>query len=227
MNNSDTNKNQIINMNDYIFRQNLEFYPNLQGLTCKDNVIYYVKDGNIIASTALNFDLRAIPTWNTTPEEFIKIINLNKECEHLDSFENLIHTFANVELTPEVEKNLSNYMNLYFTAQDSFHNLTDFNKNRLESIKITIASLPKTTPMGISINLKLDEYFEITKNIGDTRNMNETDELRQGNALVRIKNETTALVPTKTSSRAAFVNISILLYGVINIGLILALALMK
>ena len=57
--------------------------------------------------------------------------------------------------------------------------------------------------------------------------MNETDELRQGNALVRIKNETTALVPTKTSSRAAFVNISILLYGVINIGLILALALMK
>ena len=33
-------KTKIININDFIFRQYLEFYPELAGLSCKENVLY-------------------------------------------------------------------------------------------------------------------------------------------------------------------------------------------
>ncbi len=87
MNDNDLSKSKIININDFIFRQNLEFYPNLNGLSCVDNILHYQKNGQDI-SVPLTFDLRTLPghAWNVTPEEFINIINLNKETNGLYKF---------------------------------------------------------------------------------------------------------------------------------------------
>ena len=96
MSDTDLSKSKIININDFIFRQNLEFYPNLQGLSCEDNILT-LKNNNIITdSVTLTFDLRTLPgeAWNVTPEEFIKIIKLNKECKGLYKFIELMQKYA-------------------------------------------------------------------------------------------------------------------------------------
>lgn len=89
----------IININDFIFKQNLEFYPNLEGLSCIDNEIIYKKNGEVINSIALTFDLRTLPgnAWNVSPEEFIDIIKTNKDCTNLYKFIDLMqqHGFDN------------------------------------------------------------------------------------------------------------------------------------
>lgn len=94
MNDADLNKSRIINVNDFIFKQNLEFYPNLRGLSCQDNIITWVKDGAEVASIPLTFDLRVLPgdAWLVSPEEFINIIKLNKECKGLYKFIDLMQT---------------------------------------------------------------------------------------------------------------------------------------
>ncbi len=93
---SDLSKSKIININDFIFRQNLEFYPNLDGLSCVDNVLYYKKDNNIVDSITLTFDLRTLPgeAWNVTPEEFLQLIKLNKDCKGLYKFLEIIEKYA-------------------------------------------------------------------------------------------------------------------------------------
>lgn len=88
-------KTKIININDFIFRQNLEFYPNLNGLSCKENVLTFKENGNIIRSETITFDLRTLPgqVWLKTPKEFLEVIRLNKECENLDKFLKLLKSY--------------------------------------------------------------------------------------------------------------------------------------
>ena len=95
MNDSDLSKSKIININDFIFRQNLEFYPNLHGLICEDNILKYIVNNEVIASETLTFDLRTLPgnVWNTTPEEFINIIKLNKETKGLYRFVDILQKY--------------------------------------------------------------------------------------------------------------------------------------
>ena len=92
MSDSDLSKSKIININDFIFRQNLEFYPNLRGLMVEDNVLKYNKD-NLNINEVLTFDLRTLPgeVWNATPEEFINIVRINKECKGLYRFLDFIN----------------------------------------------------------------------------------------------------------------------------------------
>ena len=96
MSDTDLSKSKIININDFIFRQNLEFYPNLNSITCEDNVLYLKENGNIIDSTTLTFDLRTLPgeAWNLTPQEFMETIKLNKDCKDLYKFIDLIQKYA-------------------------------------------------------------------------------------------------------------------------------------
>lgn len=96
MNESELNKSKIININDFIFRQNLEFYPNLNGLSCKDNILTYQENGQTLTSETLTFDLRTLPgkVWNASPEEFIDIIRLNKECLTLIDAADYINSHA-------------------------------------------------------------------------------------------------------------------------------------
>ena len=96
MNDTDLSKSKIININDFIFRQNLEFYPNLRGLTCEDNTITYINNNQVVASELLTFDLRTLPgeVWNTTPNEFINTIKLNKNCNTLYSFSQILNQNA-------------------------------------------------------------------------------------------------------------------------------------
>ena len=222
-------KTKIININDFIFRQYLEFYPALQGLTCKENVLYLQENGEIVASETLTFDLRTLPgeAWNVNAKEFMEIIKINKSCKSLEGFVNLLNqnAFMNVAMPNEnsLENQVTNYMNLYFSAKDSFSELIEDNKILIGNLETLIATLPKETMLGTLINRKLDEYFEITKEIGDSKGKGMVLELKNKNVPAIIPKEET---PTK-SSRAAFINIAIILYGVLNIGIILAIALMK
>ena len=96
MSDTDLSKSRIININDFIFRQNLEFYPNLEGLMCEDNVLYLKENDQVIDSEALTFDLRTLPgeVWNVTPSKFLEIIRLNKECKGLYKFIELMKEHA-------------------------------------------------------------------------------------------------------------------------------------
>ena len=89
---SGISKTKIININDFIFRQYLEFYTELKGLSCKDNTLYLQENDNIVASETLTFDLRTLPgeAWNVDARKFMDIIKLNKECSKLDDFIKLL-----------------------------------------------------------------------------------------------------------------------------------------
>ena len=133
MSDTDLSKSKIININDFIFRQNLEFYPNLNGLNCEDNILTYKENGEIVANETLTFDLRTLPgdAWNVSSREFIEIIKINKTCKNLFSFIQIINqnAFDNIILNKEdLENKITNYMNLYFSVKDSFTNLTEDNK---------------------------------------------------------------------------------------------------
>ena len=221
-------KTKIININDFIFRQYLEFSPELKGLSCKDNTLYLQENGNIVASETLTFDLRTLPgeAWNVDAKTFMEIIKINKSCSKLESFIKLINQNAFNSFTinkDDLEMEITDYMNLYFSVKDSFHYLTEDNKILIGNIETLIATLPKESILGSIINRKLDEYFEITKEIGNSKGKGMVLELKNKSVPAMIPEED---VPTR-SSKAAFINVAIIIYGVLNIGFILAIALMK
>ena len=167
-------KTKIININDFIFRQYLEFYPELAGLSCKENVLYLKENGEIVANETLTFDLRTLPgeAWNVDAKTFMEIIKINKSCKKLESFINLLNqnAFNNFTINKDaLDTEVTDYMNLYFSIKDSFHFLTEDNKILIGNIETLIATLPKETVLGNLVNQKLDEYFEITKKIGDSK----------------------------------------------------------
>lgn len=221
-------KTKIININDFIFRQYLEFYPELHGLSCKDNTLYLEENGSVLASETLTFDLRTLPgeAWNVNAKTFMEIIKINKSCKSLESFINLLNqnAFNNIVIDKEtLDAKITNYMNLYFSIKDSFSYLIEDNKILVGNIETLIATLPKETVVGSLVNEKLDEYFEITKEIGDSKGKGMVLELKNKNVPAIIpENETRA-----RSSKAAFINIAIIIYSVLNIGIILAIAIMK
>ena len=226
MSDTDLSKSKIININDFIFRQNLEFYPNLNGLNCEDNILTYKENGEIVANETLTFDLRTLPgdAWNVSSREFIEIIKINKTCKNLFSFIQIINqnAFDNIILNKEdLENKITNYMNLYFSVKDSFTNLTEDNKILISNIENMIASLPKESVIGNIVNKKLDEYFELTKTIGDTKG--------KTMALVLKNKHLPSLIEEDEPVRAnaGFINMAILLYGILNIGIILAIAFMR
>lgn len=227
MSDTDLGASKIINVNDFIFRQTLEFYPNLQGLTCENNVLAYQTAEGIITET-LTFDLRTLPgnAWNVSPSDFINVIRINKSCNTLFGFISLLNqkAFDNILINKEeLEKQISAYMELYFSAKDSISTLTEDNKSLLGNIEVLIASLPKDSLMGKTVNEKLDEYFARTKELGDSKGKGMVLELKNKN-LPAITEEVPDI---KTSSRAAYINVAILLYGILNIGVIIAIAFMK
>ena len=228
VNQNGISKTKIININDFIFRQYIEFYPELQGLNCKENTLYLKENNEIVASEVLTFDLRTLPgeAWNVDAKTFIENIKINKSCKQLEGFLNFLNSSAynNITLDKEQLNNqITNYMNLYFSVKDSSHYLTEDNRILIGSLDTLIANLPKETPIGLLINQKLDEYFEITKEIGDTKGKGMVLELKNKNVPAIIPEEE----PTRKLGKAAFVNVAIILYAVLNIGIILAIALMK
>ena len=123
----------------------------------------------------------------------------------------------------DLKSEISNGMSTYFEAKDNFRFLTSENKILVANTANSMAKLPNNSPIKQYIDSQLDNYYQYTKEMGNTNSMNDIDELRQrGPARALVKTE-----QQPTSSRAAFINIAILLYGVVNIGIILAIAFMK
>lgn len=93
----DLAKSRIINVNDFIFRQNLEFYPNLRGLSCQDNILTLSENGEYVDSETLTFDLRTLPghVWLYTPEEFMDVIRLNKDFDDIYDFLEILNKYNN------------------------------------------------------------------------------------------------------------------------------------
>ena len=158
--------------------------------------------------------------------DFINVIRINKSCNTLFGFISLLNqkAFDNILINKEeLEKQISAYMELYFSAKDSISTLTEDNKSLLGNIEVLIASLPKDSLIGKTVNEKLDEYFARTKELGDSKGKGMVLELKNKN-LPAITEEVPDI---KTSSRAAYINVAILLYGILNIGVIIAIAFMK
>ena len=116
MSDTDLSKSKIININDFIFRQNLEFYPNLSSLICENNILYLKKDNKIVDNVALTFDLRTLPgeSWNVTPENFLNIIRLNKECANLYKFGEFMRGHAHEKFLDNNEEMREIYANLFY-----------------------------------------------------------------------------------------------------------------
>ena len=123
----------------------------------------------------------------------------------------------------ELNNRIKENMQLYFKAKDGFQYLTEDNKILVGQVENYIAILPSENPVKKTIDGELDKYFSKTKEVGDLSGMQIADDLRQTQplALVREKKE------EKPSSRAAFINIAILLYGMVNVGFIIAMALIR
>ena len=230
--NHSLSKTKMININDFIFRQNLEFYPELQGLSCKDNILYLKENGEIVASETLTFDLRTLPgeVWNGNAKEFMRNIKINKISKKLEDFITLLNqnAFNNINMpdSNNLENQVTDYMNLYFSTQDSFQYLTEDNKILIANIETMIATLPKDTLIGQIVNKKLDEYLEEKEKSEGRGATTRVLELTKPNLPVIIP-EGNEEEQKSYSSRAAFVNIAIIIYGVLNIGVILAIALLK
>lgn len=84
---------KIMNINDFIFRQNLEFYPNLTGIKCRNNELIFEENGEIVRSEVLTFDLRTLPghVWNYDAKKFMEVIKFNKDCLSLGDVANYIN----------------------------------------------------------------------------------------------------------------------------------------
>lgn len=124
----------------------------------------------------------------------------------------------------DLNDNIKRCMQQYFKAKDNFQYLTEDNKILVGQVENYIGILPPDNPVKQTIDEELDRYFSTTKELGDTKNMQIADNLRQQTAplaLVRTKPE------DKVSSKAAFINVVILLYGMLNIGFIVAVALIR
>ncbi len=119
----------------------------------------------------------------------------------------------------DLATNVKKYMNTYFKADESPY-LTEDNRMLLAQVKNSIATLPDNSFVKQIINSEIDRHFAETKELGG--NLNRVDELKQGPVRALVKRE-----DTPRSSRAAFINVVILLYGILNIGIILAIAVMK
>ncbi len=119
-------------------------------------------------------------------------------------------------MTNNLEETVNKYMDCYFDAVDNAHYLDEYNRNLIKRVELGIANIPENSELKHLINKKLDEYYDKNKHLGNTESMNIADELK----LTRTKKEN---LPAKSG----FVNIAILLYGIINIGVIVAIALMK
>lgn len=118
-----------------------------------------------------------------------------------------------------LESQIKRYMNLYFTAKESPY-LTGDNRTLIGQVEANINSLPANSYMKQIVNNEIDQYFATTKELGG--DLSKADELKQGPVRALVKKE-----EPRGSSRAAFINVAVLLYGILNIGIILAIALMK
>jgi len=225
MDNLAITKSKIYNINDFIFRQNLEFYPNLAGLSVQDNFLTYQINNEIMASEILTFDLRTLPgeVWNYSPKDFLDIVKMNKLCKNLYDFVNLLNqNIYDTNINNEETKNQAlKFMDLYFQAKENFSNLTEDNKILISNIENRIATIPKDNLIGNTISTKLDEYLELTKTLGDEKGKSLALTLKNKNYPTIIE-ENQVYLP-----KAGFINTAILIYGIINIGIILAIALMK
>ncbi len=127
------------------------------------------------------------------------------------------------EKSNNVEQTINTYMDTYFNAKDNSEYLTSDNRMLLGQVEMNIATLPENSPLKGLINNKIDDFYATTKELGKTTSMHNADVLRQqdGQTRMLVKSE------APKSSRAAFINVAVLLYGILNIGFIIAIAFLK
>ncbi len=118
---------------------------------------------------------------------------------------------------------ISRSMQVYFKAKENNRYLTEDNKILVSNTEYYISSIPNNHPFKQVINNEINNYYLKAKELGQTENRNNADELRQtGQTRALVKQE-----EVSPSRRAAFINVAILIYGSLNIGFILAIALLK
>lgn len=225
-----SNPSNIININDYIFKQNLEFYPNLSSITCEDNNLIYKENGEVISSVALSFDLRTLPNevWTIEPAEFINIIKLNKDCLSLIDMadyinEHLRDTQFSDSFNGTHLNGIKKFTKRYYEGVN--------NKNLLcEAANLSLGyfatNIMGPYEDGVMENGPIKESMDNAKKeytLEHPESKTKSLERTLTNFPITTTPEEKSIVPVK----AGFINLAILIYGLINIGVILAIAIMK
>lgn len=115
----------------------------------------------------------------------------------------------NTELDKQLQK--------YFLAKENSDLLNENNKILLSNVDTAIALLPEESPLKKYIYEEMDKHYSQTSDLANTKSFTRVRALP---ATIKTPNN---LPPSKV----AFVNIAIIIYAVLNIGIILAIALMK
>jgi len=222
--------NNVININDYIFKQNLEFYPNLNSITCEDNTLIFSVNGEVIDNVELSFDLRTLPgnIWNLEPQEFINMIKLNKDCLSLINMADYIKSHLN-DTTFSDEFNGYHLENIKGFTTRYYEGLN--NKDRLcEAANLSLGyfatkiigpfednTLPNG-PIKESMESGKQDYAALHP---------ETKAKSLERTLIKFPITIPEEHEEVSTSKAGFINLAILIYGMVNIGVIIALALLK
>lgn len=123
-------------------------------------------------------------------------------------------------MNEEVKHRLENGMDLYFEMKENESRLNEPNRMLIAQTESVMASL-NNDEMKSFIDGKLEKYDQ-AHDIG----YNNTADLPIVTVIHPLVRKRSNPEATKVS-RAGFINTAILLYGIINIGIILAIALMK
>lgn len=123
-------------------------------------------------------------------------------------------------MNEEVEHKLDVGMDLYFEMKGNESRLNEPNKILMAQVESVMASLNDGEVKNY-IDGRLEKYDQ-DHNIGYNNTAN-LPIIRENYPLVKTRTKS----EPKTVNRAGFINAAILLYGIINIGIILAIALMK
>ncbi len=118
----------------------------------------------------------------------------------------------------ELDYQVKKQMDRYYKMKEESHRLNEPNKILLGQIEDTMANLPDNSNIKKMINANLEEH-DRAFNTG----INNTAEL----PMVRKRMLPTVQKEQKLFTRAGFINAAILLYGMVNIGIIVAIAIMK
>lgn len=120
----------------------------------------------------------------------------------------------------EIKHKLDVGMDLYFEMKENESRLNEPNKMLMAQVESVMASL-NDEEMKKYIDNRLEKYDQ-DHDIGYNNTAN-LPVVSEAHPLVRTRTKTEG----KQVNRAGFINTAILLYGIINIGIILAIAIMK
>ena len=127
------------------------------------------------------------------------------------------------ELNTKIE---TDFMPAYYELKERKNDLIDTHRSAIGTLEYNFTTIPKNYPLGNLIDKSLMDYELKNKGTETVRSF----EAYQTKNLPVVQKSTSLLEEksyTRVRTKTGFVNIVVILYGILNIGMILAMAIMK